>query len=57
MNLWKQKYESLAHLYAQLRKEHLDLLNKVKSIQDSSLKLNEANQKNMFLEEELKVHC
>ena len=28
INSWKQKYESLAKLYAQLRKEHLDLLNK-----------------------------
>ncbi|KAJ3333100.1 sla2 Src-like adaptor 2 [Blyttiomyces sp. JEL0837] len=33
---WKQKYEALAKLYAQLRKEHLDLLNKFKEIKDGS---------------------
>lgn len=38
MNQWKQKYEALAKLYAQLRKEHLDLLNKFKEIRDSSYK-------------------
>ncbi|KAI9138546.1 ANTH domain-containing protein [Paraphysoderma sedebokerense] len=30
--LWKQKYEALAKLYAQLRKEHLDLLTKFKDV-------------------------
>ncbi|KAJ1549634.1 sla2 Src-like adaptor 2 [Cladochytrium tenue] len=34
--LWKQKYEALAKLYAQLRKEHLDLLNKYKEIKDGA---------------------
>lgn len=33
---WKQKYEALAKLYAQLRKEHLDLLNKFKEIKEGS---------------------
>ncbi|KAJ3223364.1 sla2 Src-like adaptor 2 [Clydaea vesicula] len=32
---WKQKYEALAKLYAQLRKEHLDLLTKFKDAKDS----------------------
>ncbi|KAJ3116384.1 sla2 Src-like adaptor 2 [Phlyctochytrium bullatum] len=36
---WKQKYEALAKLYAQLRKEHLDLLNKYKEIKDNSGKM------------------
>ncbi|KAJ3219771.1 sla2 Src-like adaptor 2 [Dinochytrium kinnereticum] len=36
---WKQKYEALAKLYAQLRKEHLDLLNKFKDIKDNSGKM------------------
>jgi len=30
--LWKQKYEALAKLYAQLRKEHLELLGKYKEV-------------------------
>ncbi|KAJ2385551.1 sla2 Src-like adaptor 2, partial [Coemansia sp. RSA 2559] len=36
---WKQKYDALAKLYAQLRQEHLDLLTKFK---DVSLKANSA---------------
>eukprot|EP00842_Homolaphlyctis_polyrhiza_P001095 jgi/Hompol1/1987/HPOL_001721-RA len=35
---WKQKYEALANLYAQLRKEHLDLLTKFKQIKDAGNK-------------------
>ena len=35
---WKQKYEALAKLYAQLRKEHLDLLQKLKDFKESSNK-------------------
>jgi len=38
VNSWKQKYEALARLYAQLRKEHLDLLGKFKGIKDSHKK-------------------
>lgn len=30
---WRNKYEALAKLYSQLRKEHLDLLNKYKQVQ------------------------
>ncbi|KAI8607304.1 ANTH domain-containing protein, partial [Chytriomyces sp. MP71] len=36
LNQWKQKYEALAKLYAQLRKEHLELLNKFKEIKEGS---------------------
>ncbi|KAJ3071050.1 sla2 Src-like adaptor 2 [Rhizoclosmatium hyalinum] len=36
LNQWKQKYEALAKLYAQLRKEHLELLNKFKDIKEGS---------------------
>ena len=32
---WKQKYEALGKLYAQLRKEHLDLLGKLKQMKDN----------------------
>ena len=38
---WKQKYEALAKLYAQLRKEHLDLLNRFKDVKDSANRLTE----------------
>ncbi|KAJ3135187.1 sla2 Src-like adaptor 2 [Physocladia obscura] len=36
LNQWKQKYEALAKLYAQLRKEHFELLNKFKEIKEGS---------------------
>ncbi|KAJ3096498.1 sla2 Src-like adaptor 2 [Phlyctochytrium planicorne] len=36
---WKQKYEALAKLYAQLRKEHLELLNKFRDIKGNSGKM------------------
>ncbi|KAJ3079750.1 sla2 Src-like adaptor 2 [Quaeritorhiza haematococci] len=39
INQWKQKYEALAKLYAQLRKEHLDLLSKFKDAKDASTKI------------------
>ncbi|KAI9199694.1 uncharacterized protein BJ171DRAFT_201126 [Polychytrium aggregatum] len=35
LNVWKQKYEAIAKLYAQLRKEHLDLLNKFKEMKEA----------------------
>jgi chromosome segregation ATPase len=43
VNQWKQKYEALAKLYAQLRKEHLDLLNKFKVTKDSATKVSDAS--------------
>ncbi|KAJ1562129.1 sla2 Src-like adaptor 2, partial [Nowakowskiella sp. JEL0078] len=39
LNQWKSKYEALAKLYAQLRKEHLDLLNKFKEVKDGGGKI------------------
>jgi huntingtin-interacting protein 1-related protein len=41
LNTWKQKYEALAKLYAQLRKEHLDLLQKFKTVKDQGGKVSE----------------
>jgi len=41
LNNWKQKYEALAKLYAQLRKEHLDLLTKFKEIKDAGGKISD----------------
>ncbi|KAH6570533.1 hypothetical protein BASA50_007272 [Batrachochytrium salamandrivorans] len=38
---WKLKYDALAKLYAQLRKEHLDLLQKFKGIKEASGKITE----------------
>jgi archaellum component FlaC len=35
VNVWKQKYEALAKVYAQLRKEHMDLLTKYKQLKDA----------------------
>ncbi len=33
--MWKQKYEALAKVYAQLRKEHMDLLQQYKTLKDA----------------------
>ncbi|KAJ3318474.1 sla2 Src-like adaptor 2 [Boothiomyces sp. JEL0866] len=44
---WKTKYEALAKLYAQLRKEHLDLLTKFKALKDSGAKTSEDARKNL----------
>lgn len=44
---WKQKYEALAKLYGQLRKEHLDLLTKQKEIRDSSTKITDDHRRDM----------
>ena len=55
---WKQKYEALAKLYAQLRKEHLDLLNKFKEIKEGSGKQADEVRKDLEkAREELKVCC
>ena len=37
VNIWKQKYEALAKLYSQLRKEHIDLLTSLKDKKDADL--------------------
>lgn len=43
--MWKNKYEALAKLYSQLRKEHIDLLNKYKQLQVKANSANEATEK------------
>ena len=54
---WKQKYEALAKLYAQLRKEHLDLLTKFKTIKDSGTKMTDQVRKEAEkIKDELKVN-
>ncbi|KAJ3363092.1 sla2 Src-like adaptor 2 [Kappamyces sp. JEL0680] len=56
INQWKQKYEALAKLYAQLRKEHLDLLQKFKTMKDGAGKITEdARKKLEAVEAELKT--
>jgi hypothetical protein len=53
---WKQKYEALAKLYAQLRKEHLDLLQKFKTMKDANLKVSEDARKRIEqVQNEMKV--
>ncbi|KAJ1974245.1 sla2 Src-like adaptor 2 [Dimargaris xerosporica] len=47
LNMWKQKYEALAKMYAELRREHLALLNKFKEV---SLRANSAADANARLE-------
>jgi len=39
IEMWKQKYESMAKLYANLRKEHIETLAKLKSMQQHTLSL------------------
>lgn len=56
LNQWKQKYEALAKLYAQLRKEHLELLTKFKDIKDAGTKISdEARREVERIRAELKV--
>lgn len=43
--MWKNKYEALAKLYSQLRKEHIDLLNKYKALQVKANSATEATEK------------
>ncbi|KAI8064718.1 ANTH domain-containing protein [Gongronella butleri] len=45
IQMWKNKYEALAKLYSQLRKEHIDLLNKYKQLQVKSNAAQEASEK------------
>jgi hypothetical protein len=50
------KYESLAKLYAQLRKEHLDLLKNYKALKDSGNKgVEDAQRENSRLKQDLKT--
>ncbi|KAI9028872.1 ANTH domain-containing protein [Phycomyces nitens] len=45
IQMWKNKYEALAKLYSQLRKEHIDLLNKYKQLQVKANAAQEATEK------------
>lgn len=52
---WRTKYEALAKLYSQLRHEHLDLLQKFKSVQLKAASAQEAIEKREKLEREIKT--
>ena len=54
-NLWRSKYEALAKLYSQLRNEHLDLLNKSKSLQLKANSAQEAIDKMERMERDMKA--
>lgn len=55
INLWKNKYESLAKLYSQLRQEHLNLLNRFKKLQQKAASAQEAIDKRERLERDMKA--
>lgn len=55
INTWRQKYEALAKLYSQLRHEHLELLQKFKSVQLKAASAQEAIDRREKLERELKT--
>ncbi|TKA64871.1 hypothetical protein B0A49_07591, partial [Cryomyces minteri] len=55
VNTWRTKYEALAKLYSQLRHEHLDLLQKFKSVQLKAASAQEAIDRREKLERELKT--
>lgn len=55
VNQWRSKYENLAKLYSQLRHEHLDLLQKFKSVQLKAASAQEAIDRREKLERELKT--
>jgi len=55
LNTWRSKYEALAKLYSQLRTEHLDLLQKFKSVQLKAASAQESIDKREKLERELKT--
>lgn len=55
LNVWKDKYESLAKLYSQLRQEHLNLLAKFKKVQQKAASAQEAIDKREKLEKEIKA--
>ncbi|KAG7878658.1 hypothetical protein KL905_004001, partial [Ogataea polymorpha] len=52
---WKNKYESLAKLYSQLRQEHLNLLGKFKTVQQKAASAQESIDKREKLEKDLKA--
>lgn len=55
VNTWRTKYENLAKLYSQLRHEHLDLLQKFKSVQLKAASAQEAIDRREKLEREIKT--
>ncbi|ODV95200.1 hypothetical protein PACTADRAFT_2905 [Pachysolen tannophilus NRRL Y-2460] len=55
LNVWKNKYESLAKLYSQLRQEHLNLLAKFKKVQQKAASAQESIDKREKLEKDLKA--
>ncbi|KAA6408228.1 MAG: ANTH domain-containing [Lasallia pustulata] len=55
VNTWRSKYEALAKLYSQLRHEHLELLQKFKSVQLKAASAQEAIDKREKLEREMKT--
>ncbi len=55
INTWRTKYEALAKLYSQLRHEHLDLLQRFKSVQLKAASAQEAVDRREKLERELKT--
>jgi DNA repair exonuclease SbcCD ATPase subunit len=55
VNTWRSKYEALAKLYSQLRHEHLELLQKFKSVQLKAASAQEAIDKREKLEREIKT--
>uniref|UniRef100_A0A8H7N0Q7 ENTH domain-containing protein n=1 Tax=Bionectria ochroleuca TaxID=29856 RepID=A0A8H7N0Q7_BIOOC len=55
VNTWRTKYESLAKLYSQLRQEHLDLLQKFKTVQLKAASAQEAIDRREKLEREIKT--
>lgn len=55
VNTWRSKYEALAKLYSQLRHEHLELLQKFKSVQIKAASAQEAIEKREKLEREVKT--
>jgi hypothetical protein len=54
LTLWKNKYDSLAKLYSQLRQEHLNLLNKFKKLQQKAASAQEAIERREKLEKDVK---
>lgn len=55
VNTWRTKYEALAKLYSQLRHEHLDLLQKFKTVQLKAASAQEAIERREKLEREIKT--
>ncbi|MCJ1473436.1 sla2 Src-like adaptor 2 [Lambiella insularis] len=55
VSTWRSKYEALAKLYSQLRTEHLELLQKFKSVQLKAVSAQEAIDRREKLEREIKT--